>query len=110
MRKTRWFAVLIFLLLFSTCNAFAEEVRQSRVNQVSVTYQMKNRKWGFIDILTGYNSGPQYDDIYDDCYESDSPIFVMKDGLWGYVNRANGGIVIDYQFSSVYGHPCFRHG
>lgn len=71
MRKTRWFAVLIFLLLFSTCNAFAEEVRQSRVNQVSVTYQMKNRKWGFIDILTGYNSGPQYDDIYDDCYESD---------------------------------------
>ena len=46
MRKIRWFAVLIFLLLFSTCNAFAEEVRQSRVNQVSVTYQMKNRKWG----------------------------------------------------------------
>jgi len=39
MRKIRWFAVLIFLLLFSTCNAFAEEVRQSRVNQVSVTYQ-----------------------------------------------------------------------
>ena len=110
MRKTRWFAVLIFLLLFSTCNAFAEEVRQSRVNQVSVTYQMKNRKWGFIDILTGYNSGPQYDDIYDDCYESDSPIFVMKDGLWGYVNRVNGEIVIDFQFSSVYGHPCFRHG
>ena len=36
MRKIRWFAVLIFLLLFSTCNAFAEEVRQSRVNQVSV--------------------------------------------------------------------------
>ena len=56
MRKIRWFAVLIFLLLFSTCNAFAEEVRQSRVNQVSVTYQMENRKWGFIDILTGYNS------------------------------------------------------
>lgn len=101
---------MIFLLLFSTCNAFAEEVRQSRVNQVSVTYQMKNRKWGFIDILTGYNSGPQYDDIYDDCYESDSPIFVMKDGLWGYVNRTNGEIAIYFQFSSVYGHPCFRHG
>ena len=50
MRKIRWFAVLIFLLLFSTCNAFAEEVRQSRVNQVSVTYQMKNRK--FMTIAT----------------------------------------------------------
>ena len=34
----------------------------------------------------------------------------MKDGLWGYVNRTNGEIVIDFQFSSVYGHPCFRHG
>ena len=34
MRKIRLFAVLIFLLLFSTCNAFAEEVRLSSVNKV----------------------------------------------------------------------------
>lgn len=110
MRKTWCFTIMILTFLLSACSALAEGIRQVHVNQVSVTYQLENGKWGFIDIPTGYDSGPLYDYIYDDCYDSESPIFVMKDGLYGYVNRTNGEIVIDFQFSSSRGYPCFRHG
>ena len=104
------FCVLTFIAFVIPYMVRCETYKRVCINQLSITYQLEDGKWGFFDISTGYNSGAIFDNIWDNCFEQDTPIFVNQNELWGYADRTTGEITIPYQFTSDHGLPCFRHG
>ena len=55
---------------------------------------------GFLDKASRFLVMPQYEMIFDFfTTDPDSPIFVQQDGLWGYVSRKNGSVIIPFIFS-----------
>lgn len=105
------FYVITLVLLCSLGSALSENDRLIYVmNELSVVVINDAGQYGFFDKLSGFYQEPIYEDIYDISSDPSSPLFVKKDGLWGYVNRSSGETTIEFLYDGGYGFPCFQNG
>ena len=80
------------------------------MNELSVIIRSNAGLYGYFDKASGFYQAPIYEGIYDICSDPSSPLFVKRNGLWGYVDRSNGQPITAFCYDAGYGFPCYQNG
>ena len=106
---------LLFFLLICCCltynTAYGEEKQNRIVRREYWIFIIENESGllGYYDTKSGYYKEPEYDSISDNS-DYDAPLLVKKDGLWGYISRTTGEVVIPLQFTADSAYSDFQNG
>ncbi len=110
----RIFVCMIVLVLFFSPGCVLSEADRSSfvyiMNELSVVVISDAGQYGFFDKTSGFYQEPIYEDIYDICSDPSSPLFVKKNGFWGYIERSSGRPITEFLYDAGYGFPCYQNG